>query len=360
MVATSPFQCLTLTLLILPPLLLTTYFMAVFPSPPAPVSIHPSLASLPPTSKSWSIYPEDFYPGGGYATFPNGRVRYWLVGPEKGKRARQRDRDELHVVLIHGLSIPAIVWKDVAPSLAARGYRVLLYDLYGRGYSDAPLMTYDTNLYTNQLALLMQYLKWEKANIVGVSMGGGIAAAFTAQFPHLTDEGVGLLACAGLMESDDISRTAKFMSSPLVQSLASSRPVQTYLRHLTNQTVARNTLDDKPNVILEIVRLQSAHLPGYNNALSSSLRDGPIRGQTSAFQSSAFEGKRVLILHGTKDVTVRPKYASLIDSTVTSKAHKKVIFINGAGHDLSVSHSKEVTDALVNLLSGSNWKTIPS
>lgn len=43
-------------------------------------------------------------------------------------------------------------------------------DLYGRGYSDAPLTTYDTNLYTNQLALLMQYLKWEKANIVGVSM----------------------------------------------------------------------------------------------------------------------------------------------------------------------------------------------
>jgi len=143
--------------------------------------------------------------------------------------------------------------------------------------------------------------------------GGAIAAAFTAQFPHLIDEGVGLIACAGLMEvralsllfmnhmshplvlhffprypphpmiqSDDISRTAKFMSSPLVQSLASSRPVQvstifrtlffgvclcpilptpttfffwlaqTYLQRLTNQTVTRTALDDKPNVILEV------------------------------------------------------------------------------------------------------------
>ena len=45
------------------------------------------------------------------------------------------------------------------------------------------------------------------------------------------------------------------------------------------------------------MRLQSAHLPGYNAALSSSLRDGPIRGQAAAFQSKGFEGKRVLIIH---------------------------------------------------------------
>ena len=31
------------------------------------------------------------------------------------------------VILINGLSIPAIIWRDVAPTLAASGYRVLLY-----------------------------------------------------------------------------------------------------------------------------------------------------------------------------------------------------------------------------------------
>ena len=43
-------------------------------------------------------------------------------------------------------------------------------DLYGRGYSDAPHTTYDANLYTTQLALLLQYVGWDKASIVGVSM----------------------------------------------------------------------------------------------------------------------------------------------------------------------------------------------
>jgi len=58
----------------------------------------------------------------------------------------------------------------VVPTIPTDRVHTLPPDLYGRGYSDAPQTTYDTNLYTNQLALLMQYLKWEKANIVGVSM----------------------------------------------------------------------------------------------------------------------------------------------------------------------------------------------
>src|SRR5882762_11151262 len=64
-----------------------------------------------------------------------------------------------------------MVYKDVAPLLASKGYRVLLYDLYGRGYSDAPQQTvYDTSLYTTQLALLMQHVRWEEAAVVGISM----------------------------------------------------------------------------------------------------------------------------------------------------------------------------------------------
>lgn len=43
-------------------------------------------------------------------------------------------------------------------------------DLYGRGYSDAPQTTYDSALYTTQLALLMQYVGWPRAHITGVSM----------------------------------------------------------------------------------------------------------------------------------------------------------------------------------------------
>ena len=43
-------------------------------------------------------------------------------------------------------------------------------DLYGRGYSDAPDVTYDVSLHTTQLALLMQHIRWDNAYVVGLSM----------------------------------------------------------------------------------------------------------------------------------------------------------------------------------------------
>ncbi|KAF8627946.1 hypothetical protein AX17_006099 [Amanita inopinata Kibby_2008] len=378
----SPLQCLTLSLLVVPPLLAATYFFATFPHPPTPLTILPSLQALP---IAWSIYPDDFYAGGAYAPLPFGKarqpnhhlirmctdyilqVRYWLLGPERGQK----------IILIHGLSIPAIIWKDVAPSLASRGYRVLLYDLYGRGYSDAPQTIYDTHLYTTQLALLMQYLKWDKATVVGVSMGGGIAAAFTSQYPYLVDNRVVLIASAGIMESGDISRTAKFMSSPIVQSLASSSIVRRYLQRLANSTYSQSTSQsDSSNLIpdmntrdlkeetkenetstdpiLELVRLQSAHLPGYNAALSSSLRDGPIRGQAHCFSSPGFESRRVLLIHGTDDKTVPPRYAPLILSLLppSARTHSELITVEGAGHDLTLSHPQLVSTVVADFLNG--------
>jgi len=148
------------------------------------------------------------------------------MGPEKGKKVSRTirfwrcvllryDIDRLDTRSIHSRynlercsAKPRRAWLSRSALRCVVSCRLflldihlnLLKDLYGRGYSDAPQTTYDVNLYTMQLALLMQYLKWDKAHIVGLSMGGGIAAAFVAQFPHLVDEGVGLIASAGLIE----------------------------------------------------------------------------------------------------------------------------------------------------------------
>lgn len=43
-------------------------------------------------------------------------------------------------------------------------------DLYGKGYSEAPQTAHHVNLFITQLALLMQYVRWDSAHIVGFSM----------------------------------------------------------------------------------------------------------------------------------------------------------------------------------------------
>lgn len=168
------------------------------------------------------------------------------------------------------------------------------------------------------------------------------------------------------------------MSSPLVQTLASSGPVrvsksvrgilsianarfwQHYLQRLANSSSSLPTVlegesieptkrsDDAVQAALEIVRVQSAHLSGYNAALSSSLRDGPIRGQAHAFSSKGFENRRVLLIHGTKDTTVNPSYAPQILELLPAETRRrsKLVMIEGAGHDLTLTHPERIGGAM--------------
>ncbi|KZP09929.1 alpha/beta-hydrolase [Athelia psychrophila] len=149
-----------------------------------------------------------------------------------------------------------------------------------------------------------------------------------------------LIAPAGLLESGDISRTVKFMSSPLIQDITSSFPFRLYMQHLAN--TSGSTLS--PDPIHEIVRLQSAHLPGYNRALASSIRSGPIRGQEGSFAALGKSGRSVLLIHGTADWTVPYKHTATIRALIP---HAHLVTVDGAGHDLTVTHSDVVTDSLL-------------
>ncbi len=61
-------------LLVCPAVVILAYFFTVFPHTPDSLYIHPSLATLPKSAPSWSLYPDNYYPGGAYAKFPNGAV----------------------------------------------------------------------------------------------------------------------------------------------------------------------------------------------------------------------------------------------------------------------------------------------
>ncbi|TDL28487.1 alpha/beta-hydrolase [Rickenella mellea] len=274
-----------------------------------PIPVHHSLESVPVAAKVRQIYPDDIYPGGAYVVLPHGKVRFWLFGPESGTK----------VVLIHGISTPSVAWKDVAPVLASKGFRVLTYDLYGRGYSQAPQTTYDTTLYITQPALLMQFVCWDNAHIVGLSMGGGITAAFAATFPHLVSKKIVLIASVGLMSESDVT-TGNIPAMPLTAELRT---------------------------------LQEQHLPGYRDALKSSVKHGPLRGLDTTFSQLGKNenGFDFLIIHGTSDNVVNFENAKAIQKLVPSA---ELIPVEGAGHDLLVvsPFHEMVTEALLKFLAG--------
>jgi pimeloyl-ACP methyl ester carboxylesterase len=112
---------------------------------------------------------------GRFARLADGVVHYELAGPADG----------VPVVLVHGFSVPAYIWDSTAPALAAAGFRVLRYDLYGRGWSDRPDVAYTAALFDRQLAALLDTLGVRgPAHVVGLSMGGWVGATFAGNHPE--------------------------------------------------------------------------------------------------------------------------------------------------------------------------------
>ena len=112
---------------------------------------------------------------GQFVTLPEGVVHYELAGPDGAPV----------VVLVHGFSVPYYIWDPTFEALTKAGFRVLRYDLYGRGYSDRPDVDYSLELFTGQLEKLLSALEAEQPVVlVGLSFGGPIVARYASDHPE--------------------------------------------------------------------------------------------------------------------------------------------------------------------------------
>jgi pimeloyl-ACP methyl ester carboxylesterase len=90
------------------------------------------------------------------------RVHLAEAGPEDGEP----------VLLLHGWPQHWFLWRKVGPALADAGYRVLMPDLRGLGWSDAPRDGYEKeNLARDQVELL-DALGIERVKLMGHDWGG--------------------------------------------------------------------------------------------------------------------------------------------------------------------------------------------
>ena len=110
-----------------------------------------------------------------FIDLPLGTVHYELGGPANGEL----------VVLVHGFSVPAYIWDPTFEALIQAGYRVLRFDLFGRGHSDRPDTDYTIALYAEQLNQLLEGLNLDTPfNLVGLSMGGPVVTLFSNLEPQ--------------------------------------------------------------------------------------------------------------------------------------------------------------------------------
>ena len=104
------------------------------------------------------------------------------------------------IVMVHGLSSASWVFSGLFHGLSLMGFRILTYDLYGRGYSDRPHGEQDRDFFVGQLEELLAALgipEDQEICLFGYSMGGAIATCYAAKHPERVDR-LFLLASAGM------------------------------------------------------------------------------------------------------------------------------------------------------------------
>ena len=202
------------------------------------------------------------------------------------------------VVLIHGFSVPYIIFDPNFHVLAQAGFHTLRYDLFGRGWSDRPDVNYDVDFFVRQLRELLDRLGHKNVSLIGLSMGGPIAAGFarrhpqdvkkivlidpvgaqpiaiskllgTAKIPFLGELVIGLFGTQGMLKS----LTADFLHPILVSKLAPG-----YLKQM--------------------------QFKGFKRAILSSLRNDMLGSCLGFYEELGKSGIPVLLIWGREDRTV--------------------------------------------------------
>lgn len=116
------------------------------------------------------------------------------------------------VVLLHGLGGNYTNWA-FNMSVLAQKYRVIVPDQIGFGKSDKPIINYRIMTYVDFLDAFLKELKVEHASLVGNSLGGWIAAAYTLAHPEKVERLV-LVDAAGFAFAKDFDTNQLFKLNP--------------------------------------------------------------------------------------------------------------------------------------------------
>lgn len=161
------------------------------------------------------------------------------------------------LILIHGFCASTFVWSDVFLSLAAAGFRVVVPDLIGFGFSAKPRRAaYTIEAQARMIVGLMNELKIKRAKLVGSSYGGAIAAACALD----EAERVERLVLVGAVANDAVKNQTllRLAASPVMGDLLS--PVLIDSRRLMRWRMKEVYAATSPHAADE-ARMQAHHLP---------------------------------------------------------------------------------------------------
>ncbi len=267
---------------------------------------------------------------GSLAKLSQGITHYRWFGPEGGPT----------VVCVHGQTTPSDAYLAVAEKLAAKGYRVLIYDIYGRGYSSDGNGPQTRDFLVRQLEDLLedQGVKG-KVSLFGYSMGGLIVPEYTSRHAERVER-ITLLVPGGFWKTIPFGRITKFVAShPLLADWSYAVRGSRILEIGINASMG-----EKIDVAgIHQIQLDQLARRGFRYAVSSAMSRDMFHGDNEApNRVIAKAGIPLLAIWGGMDDVIPPATAAVLTEWNPSARHE---LLEDAGHGLPYTHSDEVVAA---------------
>lgn len=232
------------------------------------------------------------------------------------------------IVMSHGFSSPSSIFTTNATALAKSGYRVLIYDHFGRGWSDRPSGPYNDSFYEEELNLLLNGLDIDQPiGLVGLSMGGLTSAYYAANNPQRISA-LFLFVPSGI----DISGASDSVSGAILMTPGIGDVVWRLIAK--NVIAGLNTQQSKSEhyTILSRDIAEQMQYKGYFQALLSSYRHMKLADRDEVYKKLSKTKLAVAAVFGGNDTTVLPSSA---DRLTLMAPNIDVSLIPTGGHGLN-------------------------
>ncbi len=287
------------------------------------------LMGLPYVAKTYglkAITVSDLPDKGAWAELSQGNLYYRWYVPEP-----DNENGEI-VILVHGFSTPHFVWDRIKNPLLERGYKVLVYDHFGRGLSERPAIRYDKGLYIGSLKELLTHQQISQpVHLVGYSMGGAVVGHFTRAYPAQTKT-LTLIAPAGFMPGAQTAN--RLVTLPVVGEWLGHMFAKDILVSDVSEREMANIDDPLAMDKLDFVSQVSEQLAysGYVESLVSTYRYFDLFNAQDTFIAVGKRDIPTLAIWGTKDATV--PYSGT-KNMLEAIPHAELMTIEEGGHNIT-------------------------
>jgi len=223
------------------------------------------------------------------------------------------------LVLIMGLSGEQSAWASQVQFFKRR-YRVITFDNRGVGKSDKPPGPYTTKMMADDTVGLMDHLGIEKANIMGVSMGGMIAQEVAINYP----ERVMKLVLASTYSCQDNGPNGATEEMASAGKLSYERAIATLANLTFNKPLIRFLINLQ-------IRIGSIFAGGSAKALG---RAGVMSQTEACVKHNAIERlpsiqSPTLVITGTNDRVIKSTSSDMLSQRIPSA---KLVKIENGSH----------------------------